>query len=157
MSYEPTTWRNDETAVNAANMNKLEQGVAAAHEDISGLQSSITALSNRVNGKFVTFGDTVTLIPNQYVKKQYTDTQIQSIFGTTDKSKIYIIALDMLYDNNTWSRQAATFGGNWYEFPRYDLWVNPETAGIYMSFVFAGLGMTENMTIPFRVLAFVAD
>lgn len=56
MAYEPTVWVNDsEPAINAANLNKLEQAVADA-SDLSGVDLS-TAL---VSGTNHDTGDTKT-------------------------------------------------------------------------------------------------
>lgn len=34
MAYTPTTWENGVTPINAGNLNKMEQGIKAAHEDV---------------------------------------------------------------------------------------------------------------------------
>lgn len=45
MSYKKTTWINDSTPVNADNMNKIEEGIEAAHNDISTVRQDLSKLS----------------------------------------------------------------------------------------------------------------
>lgn len=49
MSYKKTTWINDSTPVNADNMNKIEEGIEAAHNDISTVRQDLSKLSGNTD------------------------------------------------------------------------------------------------------------
>ena len=51
MSYEPTTWVDGETPVNARNLNKLEQGLKEASEiDVVTIEQVNIAIDQKISG-----------------------------------------------------------------------------------------------------------
>ena len=49
MAYEKTNWVNNQTPLNEVNLNKLEQGVKEAHDDLGQQQLEIDTLKDTVN------------------------------------------------------------------------------------------------------------
>lgn len=50
MSYIKTIWVNDSSPyLSAANLNKIEQGIETAHDDISTINTNLTTLTNRIS------------------------------------------------------------------------------------------------------------
>ena len=47
MPYNPTTWVNDQTPLSAGNMNKIEQGIKAAHDAIDDLPNKANTWTRR--------------------------------------------------------------------------------------------------------------
>lgn len=51
MAYSKTNWNNlAAPAINAENLNKIEQGIADAHEDIDGKSQEISDIKDDING-----------------------------------------------------------------------------------------------------------
>ena len=51
MSYEPTTWVDGETPVNARNLNKLEQGLKEVSEiDVVTIEQVNIAIDQKISG-----------------------------------------------------------------------------------------------------------
>lgn len=69
MSYKKTTWINDSTPVNADNMNKIEEGIEAAHNDISTVRQDLSKLS----------GNTDTSIEDLETSVKDLDEKVQSV------------------------------------------------------------------------------
>jgi len=48
MAYIKTEWVNNSTKVNATNMNKIENGIEAAHNDIATVSEDVANVDERV-------------------------------------------------------------------------------------------------------------
>lgn len=49
MAYQPTTWKNNETKLNADNMNNLERGITEVENNITSVETSINNLNTKTN------------------------------------------------------------------------------------------------------------
>ena len=49
MAYEKTTWVNNQTPLNEVNLNKIEEGIKQAHDDVGQHQLEIDTLKDTVN------------------------------------------------------------------------------------------------------------
>lgn len=48
MAYQPTTWNNNESPINADNLNKIEQGIKEAHDNIDVINAKIGDLEKEI-------------------------------------------------------------------------------------------------------------
>ena len=48
MAYQPTTWNNNESPINADNLNKIEQGIKEAHDNIDNLTKEYNNLVGKI-------------------------------------------------------------------------------------------------------------
>ena len=72
MSYTKTTWRNNQApAINADNLNHMEQGIESAHNQIGVNTSNIESLTTQVQNN-------ATNIASEISARQTTDSSLQS-------------------------------------------------------------------------------
>ena len=72
MSYTKTTWRNNQApAINADNLNHMEQGIESAHNQIDVNTSNIESLTTQVQNN-------ATNIASEISARQTTDSSLQS-------------------------------------------------------------------------------
>lgn len=59
MVYTPTEWKNGVTPINETNLNKIEEGIAEAHEDIEGIYTAMTGFWKGVEAGQVIMAESV--------------------------------------------------------------------------------------------------
>ena len=90
-------------------------------------ETRINTQQTRVgNRKFVTYTFTITQLKDHWHSHEFTREDVVNIFGTSDVTKIHIVALDEWLspgnnDGGTWTTQPGYFYDKWFMFPRYDL------------------------------------
>ena len=72
MSYNKTEWVNDQTPVNAKNMNNIEEGIAAAHTEIAELKgntkTTVAELEKKVGDGYGAIDERVRKIEEEVVQ-----------------------------------------------------------------------------------------
>lgn len=125
-------------------------------------ETRINTQQTRVgNRRFVTYTYTVTQLKDRWHSHEVTPEDVVNIFGTSDVTKIHIVALDEWLDPNrtdgsggTWTTQPGYFENRWYMFPRYDMHPTSKRMEIISYDPF----MTESSRqLTWRLLAVVED
>lgn len=160
MAYEKQTWSCGEI-VTPTKLEHMEEGIEAAND-----------ITQQLGGRFVKYSAQATLTKNQVTEVTLTEALVQTIFGTTDTSKIHILATDMYgvvgtpeqgHAIKAWAQSFYnnTSAGVTYTIPHVDLfdineypWVEDRLGRVFLYNV-NQQDATE--TVTWRLFAFVED
>ena len=99
MAYQPTTWNNNESPINADNLNKIEQGIKEAHDNIDNL----TKEYNNLVGKILwTNPDPTSEFSAQTITLSSDDYDILEIFFKNAYDSDYIYSQKIAKGKNTY-------------------------------------------------------
>jgi len=84
MAYKRTTWVNNETKLNAQNLNNIEDGIVEAKESANSATSAAEAANTRANEALQKANSTETEL------KQYVDNKIQVVINDDDTIDLII-------------------------------------------------------------------
>ena len=160
MAYEKQTWSCGEI-VTPAKLNHMEQGIEDAND-----------IAQQLGGRFVKYSAQAVLTQNQVTEVALTEALVQTIFGTTDTSKIHILATDMYrvvgapeqgHTIKAWCNSYFnnTSAGVTYVIPQVELfdiheypWVEQRLGRVFLNNI-NQQDATE--TVTWRLFAFVED
>lgn len=84
MAYKRTVWVNNETKLNAQNLNNIEDGIVEAKESASEANSVASSANERANEALQKANNTETEL------KQYVDNKIQVVINDDDTIDLII-------------------------------------------------------------------